>query len=85
VFFKSYKCLKFIFFSAEEGVKMPISFNSAKILRPLDFFFSLVNDVDRTKEEIIIYSSFVGGWEEERLYEQLKKVIKKSFGKSCKN
>jgi len=63
---------------------MPISFNPVKILRPLDFFSSLVNDIDRAKEEIIIYSPFVGGWEKEKLYEQLKKVIKKALERGVK-
>lgn len=50
----------------------------------MDFFFSLVNDVDRTKEEIVIYSLFVGGWEKGRLYEQLKKAIKKALERGVK-
>ncbi len=64
---------------------MPISFNPVKILRPLDFFSSLINDIDKAKEEIIIYSPFVGGWEKEKtLYEQLKKAVKKALERGIK-
>ncbi len=58
---------------------MPISFNPVKILKPLDFFASLVNDINEAKKEIIIYSPFVSGWEQQAaVYKQLESSIREA-------
>ena len=58
---------------------------SVKVLEPIEFFSEFINDIKNAKEEILIYSPFIGFYGKAELtYSQVKRELKNAIDREVK-